>query len=113
MLAVALAFCYDDIACEDGFYSLLRRYCVTAEECQSFGDKYYAYKPLNRCVHACYQDKAAMQCKDFVCECGEGHYLSFLTGTSGGNVVHIVTCPDINSVYSSMYSVEEKSIYAD
>ena len=51
MLVLVLVHHYDDIKCADGLYSLRRRYCVTAKECEAYGYGYHAYKPLLICVY--------------------------------------------------------------
>ena len=52
LLAAVLAYRYNHIACAEGLYNLKEKYCVTAEECDTYGDAHHAYKELGMCVKA-------------------------------------------------------------
>ena len=80
MLVLVLMRHYDGIKCAEGLYSLENRYCVTVEECEAYGYRYHAYKPLLMCVYTYHYYTAAMQCKNHVCDCTDDYYLNFYVG---------------------------------
>ena len=89
------------------------KYCVTAAECKKSDPERYAYKSLKRCILASqydyYPESQFVQYDDGSYGCNSDYYLSF----HYENSKPVVTCLKIDNVSSSMYLIEEASVYAD
>ena len=66
---------------------------------------------LNINQYSYYEDDNAMQCKDYICECANGYYLSFYIKWNGGGGNPIVTCLKTEDL-KDLYPVNGTNAYA-